>query len=103
MPHYSDGTLAQVGDIVRGKGYNNKWNVSTRDNWRELVGVVADVRSGDSCTLSVAYIEATELPERLEQWQVSAYRESTFVGSQPNVKALRVQIEYGDTKGFSKI
>lgn len=49
MPHYSDGTEAKIGDIVRGTGYNVK---------HEIIGKVVNVRPGESCTLSIAHVGA---------------------------------------------
>jgi len=65
MPHYADGTPAQVGDVVRGTGYNIK---------KEITATVTDVRPGDSCTLTVQFMEGTTLTT-----------------------------EYGDTKVFTKV
>jgi len=96
MPHYADGTLAQVGDIVRGNGYNESKN-------KEIVGQVADVRQGESCTLSVIYTTAEELPEKLEPWHISNYRDALLLALSGKTSAYRLKIEYGDTKGFQKI
>jgi hypothetical protein len=55
MPHYADGTPARVGDMVQGKGYN----------YPEIVGTVIAVREGESCTLDVAFVTATPLPNTI--------------------------------------
>lgn len=39
MPHYSDGTEAKVGDIVRGKGYNQK----DANGLKEIVAIVTGI------------------------------------------------------------
>lgn len=31
MPHYRDGTLAKVGDVVKGKGYNLKMKMDNQE------------------------------------------------------------------------
>jgi hypothetical protein len=47
MPHYKDGTPAQIGDIARGKGYNRPYAVQ---------GVVTRVVPGvGSCDITVNY------------------------------------------------
>jgi hypothetical protein len=56
MPHYKDGTPAEVGDFVKGKPYNTG---------HEIVGTVVQITEGtDSCNCIVAFAEAalTDLP-----------------------------------------
>lgn len=50
--HYRDGTLAKVGDIVRGKGYNVK---DEQGNLKEIVGVMVRIKPGTSCNCEVAH------------------------------------------------
>lgn len=51
--HYKDGTPAQHGDIVRGKGYNIPY---------EVIGPVIGLVPGtDSCNIRVAVIKFREL------------------------------------------
>lgn len=51
MPHYSDGTAATRGDIVRGKGYNIK---DKEGELAEIVGVLIGVTANASvCNVSV--------------------------------------------------
>lgn len=46
MPHYKDGIVAEVGDVVRGKGYNHPY---------EVQGVVVGVTPGASaCNITLA-------------------------------------------------
>lgn len=52
MPHYKDGTVAKVGDIVKGKGYNVK---DEAGQLKELVGVVVGVELSSSCNLRLAH------------------------------------------------
>jgi hypothetical protein len=47
MPHYRDGTPANVGDIVRGRGYNIK---------HEIIGKVIAISEASSCNLQVACV-----------------------------------------------
>ena len=81
MPHYANGQEAKVGDVVIGKGYN----VS-----HIIIGKVVNVRPGDSCTLSVAHVDAQSL--------------LYFAGdpAQPFAQChVQPSIEYGDTRSFS--
>lgn len=96
MPHYADGTEAKVGDTVRGKGYND-----SKD--KEIVGTVVDVRPGDSCTLSVLYIESEVVPALVEYWKVDRLRSALILSQRDGVTAHFLKLEYGDTKGFQKI
>lgn len=85
MPHYADGTEAKVGDLVKGHGYNVK---------HEIIGKVINVRPGNSCTLSVAYVGATTAV-----W---------FRDGEDNRMAFApvhvvADIEYGDTRSFEKV
>lgn len=55
--HYKDGTEARVGDIVRGRGYNLKY---------DIVGPVTELLKGDTCNIRVLvkvhrFIEAFEI------------------------------------------
>jgi hypothetical protein len=40
MPHYVDGTPAQIGDIAQGKGYNIK---DENGDLKEIVGLVVGI------------------------------------------------------------
>jgi hypothetical protein len=47
MPHYKDGTLAQLHDIVRGKPYNTP---------HEVIGAVVGITPGtDTCNMRVCF------------------------------------------------
>ena len=47
MPHYKDGSPAELGDLVRGKPYNTPF---------EVIGLVVSIRPGtDTCDLTVEY------------------------------------------------
>ncbi len=85
MPHYADGTEAVVGDLVKGKGYSVA---------HEIIGKVVNVRPGESCTLSVAYVGTANEVFFLQpdHWRM------------PFAKCHVVAaIEFGDTKSFTKI
>lgn len=55
--HYKDGTAAQVGDIVRGRGYNLKY---------DIVGPVTELLAGDSCNIRVMVKIARPVPGTFE-------------------------------------
>lgn len=85
MPHYADGVEARIGDVVKGHGYNVK---------HEIIGKVVNVRPGESCTLSVAYVgESSQMRVLYGADPVAPFAPVT----------ADAQIEHGDTKGFVKI
>jgi hypothetical protein len=64
MPHYADGTPANVGDVVKGKGYNAK---DQQGNLKEIIGVVAHVMPGSTaCNIQVMH-DIRPLPEGAAQ------------------------------------
>lgn len=55
MPHYADGTAAQIGDKVIGKPYNTP---------QEVIGEVVQITPGtESCNLVVAFAELVPLTQ----------------------------------------
>lgn len=51
MPHYADGTEAHVGDIVKGKGYNQK---DENGALKDIVAIVTGITPGtDSCNITL--------------------------------------------------
>lgn len=49
MPHYKDGTAAQIGDLIKGKPYNTD---------HEIVGQLVQITPGsDSCNCIVAFAD----------------------------------------------
>jgi hypothetical protein len=103
MPHYKDGTLAQVGDSVKGTGYNVKG---------EIVGKVAAVNpNSESCNIQVLHVLEVDLSRlssneyRDGQVALEAQRPGTFVFPGPGgeFKMYRINLEYGETKAFEKV
>lgn len=85
MPHYKDGTEAKIGDLVKGKGYNVP---------HEIIGRVVNIRKGDSCTLSIAYVGAkTPIYFNMNSEKDLPFADFTVIAD----------VEYGDTKCFDKI
>jgi hypothetical protein len=100
MPHYQDGTEAKVGDRVRGTGYNPQSR--GYDPEKGIEGIVTDVRAGSNergaCTLTVAFL--TTPSQTFDRGDgVSRSNANCFADG----IALRMDIEYGDTVGFTKV
>jgi hypothetical protein len=90
MPHYVDGTLAKVGDIIRGKPYNFG---------KEVVGEVLQIVQAETCNLVVGFLAT----KRSETAPKDGPGQTSF---QPN-EGLRIDLEprydYGETKAFALI
>ena len=96
MPHYADGTLAQVGDLVAGKPYNTK---------HEVIGQVMQVTPGESCNLIVAFAETLELTqdEALALSKAGIYEPKTLGVSGGKYFLIRGRYDYGETRAFRKV
>ena len=91
MPHYRDGTAAEVGDLVKGKPYNTR---------REIVGEVFSIREGtESCNCEVAFVERVHPEDPSFRGEVLKH---TRNAAGDNV-FLTVKTEYGETKAFEKL
>lgn len=109
MPHYTDGTPAQVGDLVEGISYNLQG--------RRIVGTLISVTPGtESCNCVVAFIKVEKLPpipEGFPSWTALADKLNvripvlyyTAVDSEGKTTAVipSAQIDYGETKAFNLI
>jgi hypothetical protein len=51
MPHYKDGTEGKLRDTVMGQTYNMPYPV---------IGVVVNIREGDSCNMDIAFSQLVE-------------------------------------------
>jgi hypothetical protein len=92
MPHYKDGTPAQVGDLVKGKPYNTP---------REIVGEVISVTPGsESCNCMVAFVEVLPDGSPIPLGPVSAYVAQASDGRKV---VLIPKTDYGETKAFEKV
>jgi len=88
--HYKDGTLAQLGDIVRGRGYNIK---------HDIIGpVVHLVRNQDTCNIQIALVEIQPLGYSTWQQIINFYD-----GSVLKHIGLGISIEYGAVKDFELV
>lgn len=88
MPHYKDGTPANPGDIVRGKGYNVK---DSGGNLKEIVAVVMSVNPNvQQCNVTLL------IPE-----QYVGTLTSTALGKSGAMFAGT--IEYGQTDHFELV
>jgi acyl-[acyl carrier protein]--UDP-N-acetylglucosamine O-acyltransferase len=94
MPHYSDGTEARIGDLVKGTGYNIK---------REIVGKVIQVTAGtDSCNLAVAHIDHDSPVMFIDAVKSSTTNVAGHTQIGYGVMVVP-RVEYGDTKGFDLV
>lgn len=74
MPHYASGDEAKIGDMVKGRGYNVKY---------EIVGMVTHVTPhSESCNIQVAHV-------------IRKDRDGHPIAD--------IDIEYGETKAFEKV
>jgi hypothetical protein len=104
MARYKDGTPAQVGDIVRGMGYN----VTGPDGrLKEIVGqVISITRDAATCSLSVAFIKRKALPADFrypDSELFSTHRGLIIVGHEGEWSAIQADMEYGQADHFEKI
>lgn len=78
MPHYKDGTPAEIGDHVKGVPYNN--------GGKEIVGTLVQITEGtDACNCIVAFVKPVAAPITPE-----AYYDLNKLGvSMPNVLMRR--------------
>jgi hypothetical protein len=91
MPHYKDGSPAQIGDIVRGKPYN------TCD---DVLGEVISITPGtEVCDCQFAIVR------RVDPQSTDLYGGALRVtrDAQGERVFLTVKIDYGETKAFEKI
>ena len=89
--HYKDGTQAQLGDTVRGFGYNVK---------HEIQGVVVGLTPGsDTCNIQIAYAKPAD------EFHVGmVYRTHSHAVDQPPTQTLvDLGIEYGEARAFTLI
>lgn len=86
MPHYKDGTLAKVGDIVKGKGYNVK---DENGELAEITGVVINVNEGATVCNVTLLIPGNSI--------------GTFTASNEYGALISGKIEYGQTDHFEKV
>lgn len=92
MPHYSDGTPAQIGDDVVGKPYNTDHTITGK--------VVQLVPDSEACNLVVAFVD--DKPG-LYQW-VNGYQSfNVFRDNKQQQHFLTVKTDYGETKAFTLV
>lgn len=94
MPHYKDGTAAEVGDLVVGKSYNL--------NGHTIVGTVLEIIPGaESCNVRVAFVEVLTRPDSSVAGGGITYRSSYTADYAPRV--IKPGYDYGETKAFALI
>ncbi len=90
--HYKDGTLAKVGDMVKGKTYNQP-NV--------IAGTMVSITPGhDSCNCKIAYIEISDLDKiGFNNIQVVSFTRDT----QGKMVPLVIKEDYGQCDWLDKV
>lgn len=88
MPHYSDGTEAAPGDVVRGTGYNVKG---------EITGTVIYVNTtSDVCNVQVAYLVSREYDARTLGFPTTGFYTADGL-------LWETKLEYGQADAFVKV
>lgn len=108
MPHYRDGTPAQVGDQVKGTGYNVK---DADGKPKVIFGTVVGVTPGSTaCNIQVAHVVA--LPCRVKDLSTlngRLYHQVGVIGCGPEGGTddkrcgAIVELEYGQCDAFEKV
>jgi len=89
--HYKDGTIATIGDVVKGKPYNTD---------REVVGVMISITSGsDSCNCKVAFLEVVSL----DKAGYNCLYDHVTRNAQGELVVIRLKDDYGQCSDFLKI
>jgi hypothetical protein len=92
--HYSNGRIAKVGDVVKGKGYNIK---------HEIIGLMIQINpNSDTCNCEVACISNSSLVYTIAEPDNSSegirgYKGLDHVGNYPRIEPT---IEYGQCNAF---
>lgn len=113
MPHYADGTPANVGDFVKGKPYNTD---------HEIVGTLVQITEGTaSCNCIVAFVEPSLVPAGIGEYlwvfnklglPVPAHirrPKGGVIRNVPQVQPLEETLflvpktDYGEVRAFTKI
>lgn len=101
MPHYKDGTPAELGDVVRGKGYNLK---DKDGELREIVGTIIDVLPGvSSCNVRLLVTELHELPADYVVGKPHPFVPTNAYLLPGQSKYGQLVLEYGQADHFEKI
>ena len=94
MPHYKDGTLAKVGDLVKGKSYN--------EGASGIVGTVIQIRQDtDTCNCVVAYTDVLDL-DKLDTVWTNFSTGQMWNGSHKRM-FLIPKVDYGELRAFEKV
>ena len=93
MPHYKDGTEAKIGDVVKGRGYNVK---------HEITGVLVGITPGsETCNVKVLTMTRTQHTNLAQVVWFNHEGKLEPIESYP----LKVEptLEYGQADHFEKI
>jgi hypothetical protein len=96
--HYKDGTPAQLGDVVKGKGYNIK---GADGQPAEIVGQVAHLSAGaTTCNLKIVRIKSIKLGDDFRGPNFELFSPKCVIESGV---AYVVESEYGQVDHFELV
>jgi hypothetical protein len=94
MPHYKNGEIAEVGDLVKGRGYNVK---------HEIVGKILSInQNSETCNLTIAHVIETRIDPNMDPRLAAADAASPGV-TYWDSSLLKVGVEYGQTDHFELV
>lgn len=97
MPHYKDGTRAQLGDLVKGKTYNTD---------HEIVGIVIQIFEAERCNCEVAFAKP-EIYKGDPEKVVAVTTMSVFYrfneSGEREILTIEGCHELGETQAFEKV
>lgn len=95
MPHYADGSPAQVGDRVKGKPYNTD---------HDVVGELIRITPGtEACNCVVAFVDVHQISQDVAVGAQRVNAQQVFNGGNEQCFLLIPRYDYGETKAFSKV
>lgn len=98
MPHYANGVEAQIGDRVKGKGYNVK---DENGELKEITGVLVGLTRGETCNVKVAHLCPGESTVKTDD----GVEHRAFVPNSIHLAetAVAIGVEYGQADHFVKV
>lgn len=94
MPHYKDGTQAEIGDFIKGKPYNASHEV--------VAGTLVSITPGcDTCNCIIAFIKEQVIDENYHpegEKSIHAIRCNDGI-----IRFFKMVMDYGAVKDFERI
>lgn len=92
MPHYKDGTEAKLGDVVKGRGYNVR---------HEITGVLVGLTPGTTtCNVKILTVTRSEYTKVA---QVVHFKDGKAEPIENYPLEISPTLEYGQADAFEKI